>query len=141
MTPKAYFIRREASEYGPYSVPQLNQMRSRKEIGAADLFRPDDSPEYRPLAEVFPHMADFVQKTAAEREKEKWKIEGGSLASAGWAAGIFAAVELLEHPRISWAFAIVGVAASAQAWRFHRRIQAIIGFVVCVAVIVAVLSK
>ena len=137
-----YFIRRGDSEFGPYTVPQLNQMRSRREITGADLCRAFDSTDYHTLAELFPHMADFASKTQAEKEREKWKIEGGSLASAGWVAGSFAAFGLLGEQTtrrvgVVFTLAAVGIGCSYLAARYGRWFQAMVGFLICTAVIVA----
>lgn len=136
-TPKTYLIRRGDSEFGPYTAQQLNQMRSRNEIAATELCRPFDSKDFHALTELFPHMADFVPKTEAEREKEKWNVQGGSLASASWVAGCFGAFELLGHPRVAFVFAVIGVLLSWSAFRYGRWIQALIGLLICTGVIVA----
>jgi len=86
--PKTYFIQRDGSEIGPFTVQQLNQMRSRNEVAASDLCRSADSAEARPLASVFPHMADFVRKSPEEHKEQARTIEGDWQANASLGCAI-----------------------------------------------------
>jgi hypothetical protein len=95
---KTYFIQRDGAELGPFTVAQLNQMRSRNEIAGGDLCRSTDSTELRPLGSVFPHMADFVRKSSEEHKQFARTIEGNwqANASLGCAiASIFIATPVL----------------------------------------------
>ena len=85
---KTYFIQKAGSEAGPFTVQQINQMRSRGEIVATDLCRPADSPNLRTLASIFPHMADFVRKSPEEQKKFARTIEGNFQARMSLACGM-----------------------------------------------------
>ena len=67
-----YFLQLGDTEFGPLTLVQLNQMRSRGEIEATTLCRASDSAEYRELAEAFPHMAHFVPRLPEERAQETY---------------------------------------------------------------------
>jgi hypothetical protein len=62
-------------------------MRTRNEIAGDDLCRSADSPEWRPLGSVFPHMADFVRKSPEELKQFARTIEGNWQANASLACG------------------------------------------------------
>ncbi len=67
-----YFLQLGDTEFGPLTLVQLNQMRSRGEIEATTLCRAVDSEDYRELGAVFPHMAHFVPRLPVERERETY---------------------------------------------------------------------
>jgi hypothetical protein len=119
--PKTYFIQRGAAELGPFTVPQLNQMRSRNEISATDLCRLSESTEFHPLVALFPHMADFVRKTPEQHKKEAQTMEGNSQANAALACGVLA--WFIAGPVLG-AFAVV---LGVRSWLRVQRIKALIG--------------
>lgn len=120
---KTYFIQRGTAELGPFTLAQINRMRSRNEIAATDLCRPSDASEFHPLVALFPHMATFVNKSREQHKKEAETTEGNSLANTALVCGV-----------LSWFFVglVLGgfaVVLGIKSLLRVRRPQAVIGVI------------
>ena len=122
---RSYFIQRDGSEIGPFTIPQLNQMRARNEIAGSDLCRAAETTESRPLADVFPHMGNFVVKPRAQHKREAEITEGDSMANAALVCGILA--WFIAGPVLG-AFAVVlGIKSSLRVKRWKATAGVILG--------------
>jgi len=122
---KKYFIQRDKAEIGPYSMQQLNQLRSRSEISATDLCRASDSAQYHPLVAVFPHMAAFVPKSPEEHRRAAQAIEGNSEANAALVCGILA--WFIAGPVLGVFAVILGVKSWLKVQRFKALAAVLLG--------------
>ncbi len=121
--PKTYFIQRGSMELGPFTIPQLNQMRARNEIAATDLCRSSDSTQFHPLVALFPHMAEFVRKSPEQHKKEAQTMEGNSQANAALVCGILA--WFIAGPVLG----VFAVVLGSKSWLRVQRIKALVGVI------------
>jgi GYF domain 2 len=129
-TPKAtpqtmFFVKRGDEELGPFTIPQLNKMRAEGELTADAPCRAADSVDFTPLATRFPHLRDFVRKSAAEHQREARLIEGNGVANTAFGCAV---MSLFFGGPILAAFGIVlGIKSYLRAYRIIGLFAALIG--------------
>jgi hypothetical protein len=124
-SPKSYFVKRGEHELGPFTLPQLNKMRSAGQLAADDPCRAADATEYKPLAVIFPHLADFARKSPEEHKQAARRMEGNVLANSALACGILS--WFIAGPILSVFAIVLGAKSYLYAQRLNGLFGALIG--------------